>query len=128
MTCFLPLISSSCDWILHRLQAGGVAVILGLMDSSKEISFHPSKLLWGKSWTSGLFGGFKGRSQLPDLVDKCVEGVQLLTSSKCGTYFLWLYFRCHSLRTVKVLWVFKGENYVSCISYVGYLISGFCLS
>uniref|UniRef100_A9U4C5 Predicted protein n=1 Tax=Physcomitrium patens TaxID=3218 RepID=A9U4C5_PHYPA len=55
--------------------AGGVAVILGLMDSSKEISFHPSKLLWGKSWTSGLFGGFKGRSQLPDLVDKCVEGV-----------------------------------------------------
>jgi len=55
--------------------AGGVAVILGLMDSTKTISFHPGKLLWGKSWTSGLFGGYKGRSQLPELVDKVVGGV-----------------------------------------------------
>jgi alcohol dehydrogenase len=61
----------NCAW----LQAGGVAVILGLMDSTKTISFHPGKLLWGKSWTSGLFGGYKGRSQLPELVDKVVGGV-----------------------------------------------------
>jgi S-(hydroxymethyl)glutathione dehydrogenase/alcohol dehydrogenase len=54
---------------------GGVAVILGLMDSTKRLSFHPSKLLWGKTWTSGLFGGFKGRTDLPGLVDKCTDGV-----------------------------------------------------
>jgi hypothetical protein len=59
------------------LQAGGVAVILGLVKSTDRVSFHPGKLLWGKSWKSGLFGGYKGVTQLPELVDKCVEGVSL---------------------------------------------------
>lgn len=58
-----------------------MAVILGLMDSTKTLSFHPGKLLWGRSWTSGLFGGYKGRSQLPELVDKCVGGVQYISLS-----------------------------------------------
>jgi S-(hydroxymethyl)glutathione dehydrogenase/alcohol dehydrogenase len=55
--------------------AGGVAVILGLVKATERVSFHPGKLLWGKSWKSGLFGGYKGVTQLPGLVDKCVEGV-----------------------------------------------------
>ncbi|KAG0569381.1 hypothetical protein KC19_6G086700 [Ceratodon purpureus] len=54
---------------------GGVAVIIGLVDSRKLVSFHPSSLLLGKSWTSGLFGGFKARTQLPGLVEKCMDGV-----------------------------------------------------
>jgi len=72
---FLKLMNDSCTNHGVVLQAGGVAVILGLMDSTKRLSFHPSKLLWGKIWTSGLFGGFKGRSDLPGLVDKCTDGV-----------------------------------------------------
>lgn len=67
------------DWFWYGciLQAGGVAVILGLVKATERVSFHPGKLLWGKSWKSGLFGGYKGVTQLPELVDKCVEGVSL---------------------------------------------------
>ncbi|XP_024359176.1 alcohol dehydrogenase class-3 isoform X2 [Physcomitrium patens] len=53
---------------------GGVSCILGLVESSQRVSFHPALLLWGRVWTSGLFGGYKGRSQLPDLVDRCIKG------------------------------------------------------
>jgi len=45
------------------------------VESSQRVKFHPASLLWGRVWTSGLFGGYKGRSELPDLVDRCIKGV-----------------------------------------------------
>ncbi len=57
------------------LQAGGVSVIVGLVPSTEKVSFHPEELLFGRTWTSGLFGGFKGRTDLPLLVEKFLDGV-----------------------------------------------------
>ncbi|CAM6007068.1 unnamed protein product [Sphagnum balticum] len=66
------------DIIYSALQcctpAGGVSVILGLVESSQVVKFHPGVLLWGRTWTSGLFGGYKGRTELPELVEKCMKG------------------------------------------------------
>lgn len=59
------------------LQWGGVSCILGLVESSQRVKFHPASLLWGRVWTSGLFGGYKGRTQLPGLVDRCIKGVSI---------------------------------------------------
>jgi S-(hydroxymethyl)glutathione dehydrogenase/alcohol dehydrogenase len=56
------------------LQAGGVAVILGLAADGDNVTFHPSTLLYGRTWTSGLFGGYKGRTDLPGLVEKYMDG------------------------------------------------------
>ncbi|KAH9542968.1 hypothetical protein CY35_13G037400 [Sphagnum magellanicum] len=55
-------------------KAGGVSVIVGLVPSTEKVSFHPEVLLFGRTWTSGLFGGFKGRTDLPLLVEKCLDG------------------------------------------------------
>jgi Zn-dependent alcohol dehydrogenase len=57
------------------LQAGGVSVIVGLVPSTEKVSFHPEELLFGRTWTSGLFGGFRGRTDLPLLVEKFLDGV-----------------------------------------------------
>ncbi|CAK9207440.1 unnamed protein product [Sphagnum jensenii] len=54
--------------------AGGMSVILGLVEATQRVSFHPGALLWGRSWTSGLFGGYKARSELPKLVERCMKG------------------------------------------------------
>lgn len=60
------------------MQAGGMSVILGLVEATQRVSFHPGALLWGRSWTSGLFGGYKARSELPNLVERCMKGVSNL--------------------------------------------------
>jgi S-(hydroxymethyl)glutathione dehydrogenase/alcohol dehydrogenase len=58
------------------LQAGGVSVILGLAADNDKVTFHPSTLLYGRTWTSGLFGGYKGKTDLPGLVEKYMDGVR----------------------------------------------------
>jgi Zn-dependent alcohol dehydrogenase len=60
------------------MQAGGMSVILGLVEATQRVSFYPGALLWGRSWTSGLFGGYKARSELPKLVERCMKGVSNL--------------------------------------------------
>ncbi|CAM6050712.1 unnamed protein product [Sphagnum compactum] len=52
----------------------GVSVILGLAADKDNVTFHPSTLLYGRTWTSGLFGGYKGRTDLPGLVEKYMDG------------------------------------------------------
>jgi len=63
---------------MMMMQAGGMSVILGLVEATQRVSFHPGALLWGRSWTSGLFGGYKARSELPKLVERCMKGVSNL--------------------------------------------------
>ncbi len=60
---------------MRLLQAGGVSVILGLAADNDKVTFHPSTLLYGRTWTSGLFGGYKGKTDLPGLVEKYMDGV-----------------------------------------------------
>ncbi len=59
------------------MQAGGVSVILGLAADNDKVTFHPSTLLYGRTWTSGLFGGYKGKTDLPGLVEKYMDGVKM---------------------------------------------------
>jgi S-(hydroxymethyl)glutathione dehydrogenase/alcohol dehydrogenase len=52
----------------------GVSTIIGVAASGQEISTRPFQLVTGRVWKGSAFGGVKGRSQLPGIVDKYLEG------------------------------------------------------
>jgi len=52
----------------------GVSTIIGVAASGKEISTRPFQLVTGRTWKGSAFGGFKGRSQLPGLVQNYLQG------------------------------------------------------
>jgi len=52
----------------------GVSTIIGVAASGKEISTRPFQLVTGRTWKGSAFGGFKGRSQLPGLVESYMAG------------------------------------------------------
>ncbi|OAE25677.1 hypothetical protein AXG93_4368s1370 [Marchantia polymorpha subsp. ruderalis] len=51
----------------------GVSVIVGVAAAGKEISTRPFQLVTGRVWKGTAFGGFKSRSQVPDLVEKYMK-------------------------------------------------------
>jgi S-(hydroxymethyl)glutathione dehydrogenase/alcohol dehydrogenase len=52
----------------------GQAVIIGVAGAGEEIHARPFLLVTGRRWLGTAFGGTKGRSQLPGLVDGYLEG------------------------------------------------------
>jgi Zn-dependent alcohol dehydrogenase len=48
----------------------GLTVLVGLDASPRKISFHPIELFGGRRLVTTVFGGVKGKTQLPGLVDK----------------------------------------------------------
>ncbi|KAL3677446.1 hypothetical protein R1sor_027394 [Riccia sorocarpa] len=48
----------------------GTSVIIGVAASGKEISTRPFQLVTGRVWKGTAFGGFKSRTQVPELVEK----------------------------------------------------------
>lgn len=52
----------------------GESVIVGVAGSGKEISTRPFQLVTGRVWRGTAFGGVKGRSQLPDYVERYLSG------------------------------------------------------
>lgn len=48
----------------------GLTVLVGMDASPRKISFHPFELFTGRRLVSTIFGGVKGKTQLPALVDK----------------------------------------------------------
>ena len=52
----------------------GVSTIIGVAGSGEEISTRPFQLVTGRVWQGSAFGGVKGRSQLPQMVDDYLEG------------------------------------------------------
>ncbi|KAL6842136.1 hypothetical protein ACP4OV_028115 [Aristida adscensionis] len=52
----------------------GLTVVLGIHATPKMLPLHPMELFDGRRITGCIFGDFKGKSQLPDLVDKCMNG------------------------------------------------------
>jgi len=52
----------------------GVSTIIGVAPAGQEIKTRPFQLVTGRVWKGTAFGGFKGRSQLPGLVDKYMHG------------------------------------------------------
>jgi S-(hydroxymethyl)glutathione dehydrogenase/alcohol dehydrogenase len=52
----------------------GESVIIGVAGAGQEISTRPFQLVTGRVWRGTAFGGVKGRSELPDLVDQYMAG------------------------------------------------------
>jgi len=52
----------------------GLTVVLGIHATPKMMPLHPMELFDGRRITGCVFGDFKGKSQLPDLVDKFMNG------------------------------------------------------
>jgi S-(hydroxymethyl)glutathione dehydrogenase/alcohol dehydrogenase len=52
----------------------GESTIVGVAGSGQEISTRPFQLVTGRVWRGTAFGGCKGRSQLPEMVDQYMDG------------------------------------------------------
>uniref|UniRef100_A0A1D1YMY4 Alcohol dehydrogenase-like 4 n=1 Tax=Anthurium amnicola TaxID=1678845 RepID=A0A1D1YMY4_9ARAE len=53
----------------------GLAVVLGIHPSPRLLPLHPMELFAGRKIVGCVFGDVKGKTQLPDFVDKCMRGV-----------------------------------------------------
>ena len=53
----------------------GKSVIIGVAPAGTEIATRPFQLVTGRVWTGTAFGGVKGRSELPGLVDEYMQGL-----------------------------------------------------
>ncbi|MFN0043709.1 MAG: S-(hydroxymethyl)glutathione dehydrogenase/class III alcohol dehydrogenase [Alphaproteobacteria bacterium] len=52
----------------------GVSVIIGVAGAGEEISTRPFQLVTGRVWKGTAFGGAKGRSDVPTIVDWYMDG------------------------------------------------------
>ena len=52
----------------------GEAIIIGVAGAGQEISTRPFQLVTGRVWRGTAFGGVKGRTQLPGIVDQYMSG------------------------------------------------------
>jgi S-(hydroxymethyl)glutathione dehydrogenase/alcohol dehydrogenase len=55
-------------------KGGGESVIIGVAGAGQEISTRPFQLVTGRVWRGSAFGGVKGRSQLPGIVEQYLNG------------------------------------------------------
>jgi S-(hydroxymethyl)glutathione dehydrogenase/alcohol dehydrogenase len=59
-------------WSTHK--GWGQSIIIGVAGAGEEIHTRPFMLVTGRSWRGTAFGGTKGRTQLPGLVDRYMAG------------------------------------------------------
>lgn len=52
----------------------GVSTIIGVAGQGQEISTRPFQLVTGRRWQGTAFGGVKGRTELPGMVDQYMRG------------------------------------------------------
>lgn len=52
----------------------GQSIIIGVAAAGEEISTRPFQLVTGRVWKGSAFGGVKGRTQLPNLVEDYLRG------------------------------------------------------
>jgi S-(hydroxymethyl)glutathione dehydrogenase/alcohol dehydrogenase len=52
----------------------GVSVVIGVAGAGKEIRTRPFQLITGRTWKGTAFGGARGRSDVPRIVDWYMEG------------------------------------------------------
>lgn len=52
----------------------GESVIIGVAGAGQEIATRPFQLVTGRVWRGTAFGGVKGRTQLPGMVDQYMQG------------------------------------------------------
>lgn len=52
----------------------GQSIIIGVAGSGEEISTRPFQLVTGRVWRGTAFGGVKGRSEMPGIIDEYMSG------------------------------------------------------
>ena len=52
----------------------GVSVVIGVAESGKEIATRPFQLVTGRVWKGTAFGGARGRTDVPKIVDWYMNG------------------------------------------------------
>ena len=52
----------------------GTSIIIGVAPSGAEISTRPFQLVTGRNWRGSAFGGARGRTDVPKIVDWYMEG------------------------------------------------------
>ena len=52
----------------------GTSIIIGVAEAGKEISTRPFQLVTGRNWRGTAFGGAKGRTDVPKIVDWYMQG------------------------------------------------------
>ena len=52
----------------------GESIIIGVSGAGEEIRTRPFQLVTGRVWRGTAFGGVKGRSELPDYVERYMKG------------------------------------------------------
>ena len=52
----------------------GTSCVIGVAAAGKEVSTRPFQLVTGRTWKGTAFGGYKSRSEVPELVDEHLRG------------------------------------------------------
>ncbi len=52
----------------------GQSIVIGVAGAGEEISTRPFQLVTGRVWKGSAFGGVKGRTQLPGMVEDAMKG------------------------------------------------------
>lgn len=52
----------------------GRSIIIGVAEAGAEISTRPFQLVTGRKWEGSAFGGARDRTDVPKIVDWCMEG------------------------------------------------------
>ncbi|KAF7825546.1 alcohol dehydrogenase-like 4 [Senna tora] len=63
------------DAFLSSHEGWGLTVIVGIHLTPKTLPIHPMELFYGRRIVGSMFGGFKGKSQLPHFAQQCLQGV-----------------------------------------------------
>ena len=74
--------SFECIGNIHVMRAAlecahrgwGQSIVIGVAGAGQEISTRPFQLVTGRSWRGTAFGGVKGRSELPGMVEEAMKG------------------------------------------------------
>ena len=53
----------------------GQSIIIGVAGAGEEIATRPFQLVTGRVWKGSAFGGVKGRTELPQYVDRYMAGI-----------------------------------------------------
>jgi S-(hydroxymethyl)glutathione dehydrogenase/alcohol dehydrogenase len=61
--------------VRHVIRGRGLdAIIIGVAGAGQEISTRPFQLVTGRSWRGTAFGGARGRTDVPKIVDWYMDG------------------------------------------------------
>jgi S-(hydroxymethyl)glutathione dehydrogenase/alcohol dehydrogenase len=53
----------------------GTSIVIGVAEAGKEISTRPFQLVTGRNWRGTAFGGARGRTDTPKIVDWYMDGM-----------------------------------------------------